>query len=58
MTALESEALVLVAATTLAGVVLMRGARGTLGTTAGMLLLTLVMLATVATLLHMAARWW
>ncbi len=51
-----AEALVLVAATLLAVVVFMEGRKGTLTSRAGVLLLTLAMLAVVAALLHMLAR--
>ncbi len=51
-----AEALVLVAATILAVVVFMEGRKGTLTSRAGVLLLTLAMLAVVAALLHMLAR--
>ena len=51
-----AEALVLVAATLLAVAVFMEGRKGTLTSRAGVLLLTLAMLAVVAALLHMLAR--
>ena len=50
-----AEALVLVAATLLAVVVFMEGRNGTLTSRAGVLLLTLAMLAAVAALVHVAA---
>ena len=51
-----AEALVLVLATILAVAVFMEGRRGTLTSRAGVLLLTLAMVAAVAALLHMLAR--
>ena len=50
------EGLVLVAAALLAAVVFVQGRSGALGPGAGLVLLTLVALATAAALLHMAAR--
>ena len=51
-----AEALVLVLAALLIGVVLMEEAKGTLTSRAGALLLALATLASVAAFLHMAAR--
>jgi hypothetical protein len=51
-----AEALVLVAAALLVLAVFVQGGRGTLTPRAGVLLLTLAMLAVVAALLHMLAR--
>ncbi len=53
----ESETLVLVVATTLAAAVIVEGKKGSLPSRVGVLLLTVAMLAAVAALLHMAARW-
>ena len=52
-----AEGLVLVAATILAAVVFREGAKGTLTSRMGMLLLILAMLAAFAALLSMLARW-
>ena len=53
----SAETLVLLAATLLAAVVFVEGTKGTLTSRVGVLLLTLAMLAAVAVLLHMLARW-
>ena len=50
----SAEGLVLVMAATLAVAVFVEGGRGTITTRAGVLLLTVAMLAVVAALLHMA----
>ena len=52
----SQEGLVLVAAILLAAVVFLQGRNGTLGPGAGLILLTLVALATAAALLHMLFR--
>jgi hypothetical protein len=51
----SAEALVLVAALLLVLAVFVEGGRGTITTRAGVLLLTVAMLAVVAALLHMVA---
>ena len=52
----SQEGLVLAAAVLLAAAVFVQGKNGTLGPGAGLVLLTLVMLATAAALLHMLVR--
>lgn len=52
----SSEGLVLVVAAMLAAVVFVQGSNGSLGPGASLVLLTLVMLAAAAVLLHVLAR--
>ena len=56
MTPPESEALVLVVATTLATAAIVEGRKGTISTRLGVLLLTAAALAVLAAVLHLLAR--
>ena len=54
----SAKAMVLMAATILGLAAFVTGAKGTIAVPMSLLLLILAMLATVAALLHMLARWW